>query len=746
MTRLIPVLLACIFLSPLYAAANVLDTLQVHNIDDVTVTATRTPLPLKNTPVITRVITASQIERDGSATIENLLEKELAGVEFHQAGYGTTMSFQGLDARYVLILIDGERIAGDTYGNIDYSRIPLFDIERIEIVRGASSVLYGSSAMGAVVNIITKMPKKKFEVAAAVRYGTPFQKNTTEELGPGATDVDVDNYRKHIDLPNTKGDLSVGFNLGKLRSRSTVSVRTTDAYKLIGTQSEKRFYKTMNVMRIKQLMPPPPVFEVDRVVHDTTIMVSPDSRGLGVSGWRDWYVGQKLDYKLSDKFRFEVSGTYTNKKRYDFNTSLMDENPMSAMFGTSPFWNYEIYEGYDVRAMMEHSPNENNKIYLTFLREESFRYAYASGIKNDDNTLTAGRYITPKQRHTYNIPRLLWTLRIGDAHRLTTGLEMVNEQLRFDLTESGYGTSKSLNTGAIYVQDEMWSGRKLSFVAGVRADWSDRVGFRVTPKLSAKYNFGDFSLRANYSNGYRMPTLKEMYMEFEIPISSAPTITGNPNLKTETNNYFSLSLDYHNRWLNVSGTFSKSYFRNKIDARWATDADGASMLLYDNVGKSEYGSFELISRIRVTKGLFVNANYNYTYQSSNASESSTQYIFPSPHTATVNINYSFALEPLHIGVTAGMRYVGPKDYEDLMDYVYLPSLIDLSEFKYFTGNYSSHHKGYALCNVAVTIDYPRWFSFTFGVDNVFNYRSKVVNFNSAITPGVNCYARLMFKL
>ena len=86
------------------------DSLTV-DMNEVVVTATRTPLPLKNTPVITRVITSRDIERSGAVTLQQALERELAGVEFHQAGYGSSLSFQGLDSRYVLFLLDGERIA-----------------------------------------------------------------------------------------------------------------------------------------------------------------------------------------------------------------------------------------------------------------------------------------------------------------------------------------------------------------------------------------------------------------------------------------------------------------------------------------------------------------------------------------------------------------------------------------------------------------------------------------------------------
>ena len=184
-----------------------------YGMDEVVVTATRTPLPLKRTPVITRVISARDIERSGAVTLQQALERELAGIEFHQAGYGTSLSFQGLDSRYVLFLLDGERMAGETYGNIDFSRIPLSSVARIEVVRGASSVLYGSNAMGAVINIITREPRKKVEVGASVRYGTPFQRNGGDSLAGKATASDSRTYRNRLYLPNLNADLSLGVNL-----------------------------------------------------------------------------------------------------------------------------------------------------------------------------------------------------------------------------------------------------------------------------------------------------------------------------------------------------------------------------------------------------------------------------------------------------------------------------------------------------------------------------------------------------
>lgn len=728
------------------------DTLSV-NMEDVVITATRTPLPLKKTPVITRVITARDLESRGVATIQEALENELAGVEFHQAGYGTSLSFQGLDARYALFLVNGERMAGETYGNIDYARIPVSNIERIEIVRGASSVLYGSNAMGAVVNIITKMPQKQVEVNASLRYGTPYQDNRSETLGGSNTESDIKTYRNKLDLPNLRGDVSVGFNTGKLQSLTTLSYRTVDAYKLVGTKDEVRHYaagelKKMgpkmipvigpggNVVGMRPEMDPTtgmPVFEVKSTnLNDTTVIVSPDSRGLSVSGWRDINVGQRFDYTLSKKFRFELSGNYFNKQRYDFNGSILDDNPMS---NNSKPWTYETYEGYNIKALMEHSPNENNKVYLSFIRDEYFRNLDSlSGVS------------TPKQNHVFNTPRLLWTLKAGESHRLTTGLELVNEQLHFDMNPLGYDDLKSMNTGSLYVQDEIRSQKALSFTAGVRADWNNRFGWHVTPKVSVKYSVGKFTIRGNYANGYRNPTLKELFMEFKVPTQGETYIMGNDALKPETNHYLSLAGEFTTQDFNISATLYNSYFRNKIDVRG--HMEGLKTLLqYENIRRSQMGGIELIARWRICRGLFLRGNYNYLFQIDDASQESTQYIYPSPHTATLQADYGFSAgNNCYINFNATLRYVGAKTYEDFMPIIDLSGMSSgsMADLKYWTGSYSARQEGYVICDAAINFDFKEMVGISVGVDNIGNYRPKIVNFNSATTPRRNMFIRVSY--
>lgn len=141
-----------------------------YNINTVVVTGTRTERLLKDVPVLTNVVDRKQIESIGTNSIQDALSFSLPNINFNKSAAGISMQLAGLEAKYTVFLIDGEKISGETNGNIDYNRLRVSDIERIEIVKGASGLLYGSNAIGGVVNIITKKPKQAVEVSLGSRY------------------------------------------------------------------------------------------------------------------------------------------------------------------------------------------------------------------------------------------------------------------------------------------------------------------------------------------------------------------------------------------------------------------------------------------------------------------------------------------------------------------------------------------------------------------------------------------------
>jgi outer membrane receptor for ferrienterochelin and colicins len=129
-------------------------------LQEVVVTGSRNEQKLSDAPVATEVITREQIERSGAQDLGELLEEHPGIRIVRQPQTGATIQMQGLDSKYVLVLIDNQRTVGRIASTNDLSRIAAEDIERIEIVKGPSSALYGSDAIGGVVHIITKKSRK----------------------------------------------------------------------------------------------------------------------------------------------------------------------------------------------------------------------------------------------------------------------------------------------------------------------------------------------------------------------------------------------------------------------------------------------------------------------------------------------------------------------------------------------------------------------------------------------------------
>ncbi|HEV7269280.1 TonB-dependent vitamin B12 receptor [Pseudoxanthomonas sp.] len=127
-------------------------------LDEVVVTGTRTDIPLQDSLVPAQVITREDIERSQARSLVDVL-KGRAGVGFsNQGGLGklTTLNLRGTESDQVLVLVDGIRIGSATAGLASFQDLPVDQIERIEIVRGPRSSLYGSEAIGGVIQIFTR--------------------------------------------------------------------------------------------------------------------------------------------------------------------------------------------------------------------------------------------------------------------------------------------------------------------------------------------------------------------------------------------------------------------------------------------------------------------------------------------------------------------------------------------------------------------------------------------------------------
>jgi outer membrane receptor for ferrienterochelin and colicins len=178
--RIVLVILSLIFT---FSASIALADNRINRLDDIVITGTKTQHTLQDVPVETIVVTKEDIKKKNSQNVMDLL-KDVPGIQtaYHNDVFGTytwLAKMRGLDfnSGYALILVDGQRAMGcgqsggmGEYG-VGINQIPVEMIERIEIVKGPGSALYGSDAMAGVVNIITKKAPQKATGSAGVAYG-----------------------------------------------------------------------------------------------------------------------------------------------------------------------------------------------------------------------------------------------------------------------------------------------------------------------------------------------------------------------------------------------------------------------------------------------------------------------------------------------------------------------------------------------------------------------------------------------
>jgi outer membrane receptor for ferrienterochelin and colicins len=153
------------------------------NLQEVVVSATRTERSVEQLPMPVTVLNTEQIQNTGGVRLSEVL-LEQTGLQI-TSNHGSGLQMQGLDSDYILILLDGEPLIGRTAGTFDLDRISVSNIDRIEILRGPSSAIYGSEAMGGVINIITKSYQNKSDLILGLRHRSFNTINPYFELGVG---------------------------------------------------------------------------------------------------------------------------------------------------------------------------------------------------------------------------------------------------------------------------------------------------------------------------------------------------------------------------------------------------------------------------------------------------------------------------------------------------------------------------------------------------------------------------------
>jgi vitamin B12 transporter len=312
---------AMIISSPLLAQE---DTSRVKQLNEVVVIATRTEKKVIDAPKSVSVITSKDFQQLPYQNVADLLgryEGIFASGTFQNPGSLQYLYLRGADARQTLIMVDGVRLsdASTPDNTIDLSELSLANIERIEIVRGSQGTLYGSSAVGGTINIITKKHAKQgFTGNANLQAGTFGSKTFATNNVVNAGYADASGFYGKLGYANTISD---GFNSTIDNGTNTTGFQGNerDGFKKHDISAKLGFEKNgwdafAGYRRVKQ--------ESD--IDDGAFR---DDENYVVRYDRNLY-SYGIGKKINEKFALKFFGGYTNTSRkVDDDSSLISNNP-----------------------------------------------------------------------------------------------------------------------------------------------------------------------------------------------------------------------------------------------------------------------------------------------------------------------------------------------------------------------------------------------------------------------------------
>lgn len=561
-------LAVCLWLFAVGANAQT-DVWRSDSLQEVVVTGTGTQHLLKDAPVQTEVITSKMLRQYGGKSLEDILAGLTASFAFSQDDMGSQMQLNGLGNDYILVLIDGKRIHGDVGGQNDLSLIDPQNIEKIEIVKGASSALYGSDAIAGVVNIITKKHHESLLIENSTRVGS------------------YGDIRQHNGL---------GLALGKVKSYTNFQLQHSDGWQNTSTEDPKQ----------------------------TEFLIT-DSRNMTVNRHTNWQMSERLTYEPTKNLEFYAEGsTYWKRiyrpsgkyaavdvKTYDLqyrNQSLAaggmwklsktDQLTLDVNWDRHAYYYYytaiTLTDGYD--------PYGNFTPY----------YPY---FPDDEELQSDQRRIMAHLKGIFSLPA---------GNRLSAGLEWRYDYLEAPMRVQG-GLARD-NTEAVYMQDEFshaFSPKvSMNITGGLRLNQNVQFGTNFSPKVSGMLSLGDnIRLRATWSQGFKTPTPKEMYYRYVKYMNATYLYLGNESLKPQSSNYYALSGEYNWKGLNITVT---GYINNVEDmitlvtipntqapAEYIVKYEPRKTRQYQNLETAETKGVDVSIRYRLNGEWMMGASYSY---------------------------------------------------------------------------------------------------------------------------------------
>lgn len=606
---------AAAFSMPTVALANTAPVVQAQ---DVMVTATRSEKALADVNMSVSVVTSEDIARAGyTKSIADLLETTVPGLRVRNDGSQglDRITMRGEDAFRTLVMVNGQRITEQKSMSGAPVLIDPSQVERIEVIRGPASVLYGSDAIGGAVNIITKKGADK-PVSATVSAG--FDGAADGKDGSASISGSSNGWNWRLGVAGKDYGL-LDTPIGKAEHTEFKS-KSADAFLSYDIDPDKTIGLTLSH------------YDLDFWTGDQSVPA--DDFWVHVPEWKRTRGAIFGEFKnISDtlsRVRIDLSQERNAKKMDNHVRTIM--NPMDVMG--------QIIPGFKPDSMRPPSNHPGAQGGHTSAhpgsRVANWKPGHGQGDLgnmgniNQDAPVVVDNFTDNTTDTTALSIQTDWS--IGDSHFLIAGYELAYDQLKAKSISNiaPQGMPKPISPSNKYDGEQTRHAIFASMESTIAEDWVANYGVRYTwvksemdihkapmsvmgmpiPGSSTtvdnsegkavfnaglSYNgFDNLSLRANFSQGYRAPILQELFID---SLMGGRFTYANPDLKPETSDNFELGARYHNGSLMVDAAVFYSEADNYITA--IDQGKGTPVFKYDNIAQAKTLGFEMASSLRM---------------------------------------------------------------------------------------------------------------------------------------------------
>ena len=705
----------------------------------VTVTATRTMEDIAKTPSSVSVVTAKDIEAKRVDTVADALQL-LPGVYKSQVGNGG-LQIRGFGSTNILVLLNGVPMNNTFNNGVDWEAIPVHTIDRIELVRGASSSLYGGRGVAGVISIQTKQvaPKESVQdihwhgqighsshgtwnnelgfdarVSDRVSVGISAEQRRTGGfpgffIVGGAYELEAGDKTITPDapIPQTKdGDYLLGsrgdkaFNNKNLSAYATVKLRDKESltYSYLYTNNTYVYKNPMSTITEKGK----PVFAGIVKVNDNEGVELKTYRYLGYDGLREYH-SHGLQYK-NDANKIQASFSVLDRKKDGFSSPA---NPTTSDYsgpGDDSFYPGKTIN-FDAQKIWEHIGKHTVVAGLNW-KQESFDQKrrdltnWRDHSSHDSTTYPDGVYEVNKGATRNAALFLQDTYRPNDDWAVYTGLR-VDRFKKFD------GQHTTFDTGTKEY-------KTVHHGEGNYTEWSPKIGVE-------HYVTDSLNVYASYGHSFNPPPLSQVYRH-------SGTVKANPELNPEKSDTFEIGLK--KAWdtkttLGITGFYVRTKDKVKLVTYYKNKKVDYKM--YSNVDSETRRGVELELRHQLSPKWSVFGNY--TWQTGRVNHNAIPQTNAKAYEET---NFDI---PKHI-IHAGVEYTSSK-WNALWDTQYISRRQSVDDV---TGQYGSLDS-YVISNLSVNYKVSKEATIQLGVQNVFDR----IFFDDEATAGRTYSASMKFK-